>query len=57
MKNAYGDKNLFYKFFWFIIEKFDLRFEMSPEKEVSWIYSFVQEWKILILPFSNTLKI
>ena len=34
MQMAYGDKNLFYKFFKFIIEKFDFLVEMPPEREV-----------------------
>ena len=31
---AYGDKNLFYKVFGFIIEKVDFPVEMPPEKKV-----------------------
>ena len=34
MQMAYGDKNIFYKFFLFIIEKFDFLVEMPPEREV-----------------------
>ena len=29
-------------------------FEMLPEKEVLWIYSFGLEWNIFILPFLDT---
>ena len=55
MQLAYGDKNLFYKFFSFIIEKFEFPVKMPPEKEVLWIYSFGQEWNIFLLAFLDTL--
>ena len=55
MKIAYGDRNLFYKTFWFIIEKFDFPVKIPPEKEVLWIYSFGKEWNIFIWPFLDTL--
>ena len=34
MQMAYGEKKLFYKFFLFIIEKFDFLVKMPPEREV-----------------------
>ena len=37
MQIAYGDKNLFYKFFLFISEKVDFLVKMPKEKEVLWI--------------------
>ena len=37
MQLANGDKNLFYKFFSFIIEKFDFPVKMPREKEALWI--------------------
>ena len=46
MQVAYGDKNLFHKFFSFIIEKFDFLVEMPLEKEFLWMDSFGQEWNI-----------
>ena len=52
---AYGDKNLFYKFFLFLIENLDFPIKIRPEKGVWWIYSFGQEWNIFILPFLDTL--
>ena len=52
---AYGDKNLFYISFLFIIEKFDFPVKMPPEMEVLWIHSFGYEWKIFILPFLDAL--
>ena len=55
MQMAYGDKNLFYNFLLFLIEKFDFPVKMPPEKEVLWIYSFGYEWIIFILPFLDTL--
>ena len=36
---AYGDKNIFYNFFLFIIEKFDFLVEIPPEREVLWFFS------------------
>ena len=55
MELAYGDKNLFCKFFLFIIEKFDFPVKMPPEKKVLWIYSFGCEWNIFILQFLDNL--
>ena len=54
MQMAYGDKNLFYNFFFFF-EKFYFPVKMPPEKEVLWIYSFGCEWNIFILPFLDAL--
>ena len=34
MQMAYGDKNKFYNFCLFVIEKFDFVVEMPPEREV-----------------------
>ena len=34
MQMKYGDKNLFYELFLFIIEKFNFLVKMPPEKEV-----------------------
>ena len=48
MQLAYGDKNLFCKFFSFIIEKFDFPVKMPWEKEVLWIYSKSHEPNIFI---------
>ena len=36
-------------------EKFDILVKMPPKKEVLGIYSFGQEWNILILPFLDTI--
>ena len=38
MQMAYGDKKLFYKLFWFIMEKLDFPVEIPPEKEVLWFF-------------------
>ena len=57
MQLTYSNKNLFYNFFSFVIEKFVFPVKMLWEKEVLWIYSFSfgYVWKIFILPFLNTL--
>ena len=59
MQLAYCDKNLFYKFFSFIIEKFDFPVKKPWDKEVLWIYSFGYVWKIFIyhfwIPFSKNI--
>ena len=48
-------KTCFIKFFELKIEKLDFPVNISPEKEVWWIYSFGQEWNIFNLPFLDTL--
>ena len=48
---AYGDKNLCYNFFSFVIEKFDFPVKMPWEKEVLWICSKSHEPNIFIFTF------
>ena len=46
MQMAYCDKKLFNKIFSFIIEKFDFLVNMTPKREVLWIFSKVHTPRI-----------
>ena len=59
MQMAYRDKNLFYKFFSFVIENFYFPVKMPQEKEVLWIcmkdFNFtIFEYPRVLYPFQKT---